>query len=241
LYSKTGDPGLLELAKRTAEANQEVDKASLSMISLGLSLLRANREVLAAEAIADFETFGKSCLSPIIEATRGQPEKGRILIFAPAKEDPPAEGTCGFWDKIYEGSGGYGFVGAEKLALMCLAAHRWCGSQEHLQYAKDVCNRYLTLSRPKDEPITPGKYGGLLALGLDLYDLTGQQEYFAFARQNADWAVSELYSNGLFRAASGKGYYEAANGVGPLLIELIRLHLLLAGGDYPLPRYYAET
>ena len=35
--------------------------------------------------------------------------------------------------------------------------------------------------------------------------------------------------------------YEAANGVGPLLIELIRLHLTLSDNDYPLPRYYAET
>jgi hypothetical protein len=54
-------------------------------------------------------------------------------------------------------------------------------------------------------------------------------------------AAVALYSNGLFRAATGKDYYEAANGVGPLLIELVRLHLVLSGNDYPLPRYYAET
>ena len=111
----------------------------------------------------------------------------------------------------------------------------------HRRYAEDVWGAYQTLPRPDDEPSTPGKFGGLIALSLDLYDLTGDEKYLKFARQNADWAVDELYTNGLFRAATGKGYYEAANGVGPLLIELIRLHLVLSGNDYPLPRYYAET
>ena len=71
--------------------------------------------------------------------------------------------TYGFWDKVYEGSGGYGFVGAEKLALMCLCARRLTGSPKHLEYARDVADCYLTLTRPEDEPITPGKFAGLIA------------------------------------------------------------------------------
>jgi hypothetical protein len=241
LYGKTHEPGLLELAKKTADANRVQPKANLSMISLGLSLLRANKELLGDDAVPEWDTFGRECLAPIVESTKDQPKQGRILMFAPYGEEPQTGRTYGFWDKVYEGSGGYAFVGAEKLSLMCLCAHRLTGSQEHLQYAKDVWDTYQTLSRPDDEPITPGKFGGLIALSLDLYDLTGEEKYLKFARSNADWAVDELYSNGLFRAASGKDYYEAANGVGPLLIELIRLHLLLSDSDYPLPRYYAET
>jgi hypothetical protein len=241
LYSKTGDPELLELARRTVDANKEVDKANLSVISLGLSVLRANRELLGVNAIGAWDTFGRQCLGPIVEATKDQPKQGRILMFVPYGEEQQPNHTYGFWDKVYEGSGGYAFVGAEKVSLMCLCAHRLTGSQEHLQYAKDVCDFYLTLTRPPKEPITPGKFGGLIALSLDLYDLTGDKKYLAFARRNADWAVDELYCNGLFRAATGKDYYEAANGVGPLLIELMRLHLVLSDSDYPLPRYYAET
>ena len=159
----------------------------------------------------------------------------------PKDETPEPDRTYGFWDKVYEGSGGYAFVGAEKLALMCLCAHRLTGSREHLQYAEDVADAYLASKRPADEPITPGKFGGLIAIGLDLYDLTGKEGYLRLARENADQAVDELYTNGLFRAATTMDYYEAANGVGPLLIELIRLHLVLTKSDYPLPRYYAET
>jgi hypothetical protein len=35
--------------------------------------------------------------------------------------------------------------------------------------------------------------------------------------------------------------YEAANGVGLLLIELVRLHLLETGSDYHLPWSYNNT
>jgi len=241
LYSKTHDPELLELAKKTTDANKAVSKANLSVISLGLSLLRANEELLGDAAVADWNTFGRQCLGPVIEATKDEPKQGRILMFVPYGQEPQPNRTYGYWDKVYEGSGGYAFVGAEKLSLMSLCAHRLTGSREYLEYAKDVCDHYLTLTRPPNEPITPGKFGGLIALSLDLYDLTGDEKYLKFARQNANWAIDELYSNGLFRAATGKDYYEAANGVGPLLIELIRLHLVLSDSDYPLPRYYAET
>jgi len=241
LYSQTDDPRLLELARKTVDANKTVSRENLSVISLGLSLLRANKELLADDAIADWNTFGRQCLGPIVQATKDQPKQGRVLMFVPHGQEAQPNRTYGFWDKVYEGSGGYAFVGAEKLSLMCLCAHRLSGSPEHLQYAKDVCDFYLTTTRPPKEPITPGKFGGLIALSLDLYDLTGDEKYLKFARKNADWAVDELYSNGLFRAATGKNYYEAANGVGPLLIELIRLHLVLGDNDYPLPRYYAET
>ena len=159
----------------------------------------------------------------------------------PPREQAKPGVTYGFWDKVYEQSGGYGFVGAEKLALMCLCAHRLTGEPQYLQYAKDVWDTYQTIQRPKGVPITPGKFGGLIALSLDLHDLTDEKKYLDFACQNADHAIDELYSRGLFRAATGKEYYEAANGVGPLLIELLRLHLTINGIDDALPRYYAET
>lgn len=241
LYTKTRDPALLQLVRKTSEANKNVDRVNLSVLSLGLSLLRANRELLGDDAMAGLDAFGKACLGPIVQSTRDQPKQGRILTFVPKDETPEPDRTYGFWDKVYEGSGGYAFVGAEKLALMCLCAHRLTGSREHLQYAEDVADAYLASKRPADEPITPGKFGGLIAIGLDLYDLTGKEGYLRLARENADQAVDELYTNGLFRAATTMDYYEAANGVGPLLIELIRLHLVLTKSDYPLPRYYAET
>ena len=155
----------------------------------------------------------------------------------PYKEQPRPDRTYGFWDKLYEGSGGYAFVGAEKLALMCLCAHRLTGSRQHLQYARDVCDRYLELERPREAPITPGKFGGLIALALDLYELTGEKKYLAFARQNADWAVDELYSHGRERfeewekTGSDRGYHYLGSAIwfnrigkamGETMIELIK-------------------
>lgn len=88
---------------------------------------------------------------------------------------------------------------------------------------------------------TPGKLAGQMALALDLHDLTHEEKHRQYARDTADFALQTLYSQGLFRAATGADYYEAANGVGLLLIELLRLHLLETGGDYFLPRSYNNT
>lgn len=238
LHSKKPDPVLLKWAKETAEANKPA--GNMSVISLGLSLLRAN-EMLGKDAIDEFDTLGRECLGPVIKQYPVDRKNAVIKIFVPHNEEFQPGRTYGFWDKIYEPSGGYAFVGAEKLALMCLCAYRLTDSTEHLQYAKDVWDTYQTLERPTDKAITPGKYGGLIALSLDLYDIMGQKKYLEYAKRNADWAVDELYENGLFRAGTGRDYYEAANGVGSLLIELLRLHLILTDDDYPLPRYYAET
>jgi len=73
------------------------------------------------------------------------------------------------------------------------------------------------------------------------HDLTHEEEYRQYARDTADFALQTLYSLGLFRAATGSGFCEAANGVGLLLIELLRLHLLETGSDYSLPRSYNNT
>ena len=238
LHSKKPDPVLLKWAEETALANKI--EGNLSVISLGLSLLRANR-MLGDRTIEKFETLAPQCLDAMIERFPIDKKNAVIKAFVPYNEEFQEGRTYGFWDKIYEPSGGYAFVGAEKLALMCLCAYRLTDSKEHLQYAKDVWDVYQTLKRPSNKAITPGKYGGLIALSLDLYDITGEKKYLRYAKTIADVAVDELCENGLFRAGTGKDYYEAANGVGPLLIELIRLQLILSGSDYRLPRYYAET
>lgn len=124
---------------------------------------------------------------------------------------------------------------------MCLAAYHVIRTPGHLQYAKDIWDFYQTQTRPKDTVFVPGKPAGLIALSLDLHDLTGQKKYLDWAREIGDWAVDEFCADGLVRAASGAEHYEAANGVGGLLLELLRLHLVLTGSDYPLPRNYWDT
>ena len=79
---------------------------------------------------------------------------------------------------------------------------------------------------------------GLIALSLDLHDLTGDSKYLGYATEIADMALEDLFVNGLFRAASGRTYYEAATGAGSLAFELLRLHLALTAAAAELPRNY---
>ena len=48
-------------------------------------------------------------------------------------------------------------------------------------------------------------------------------------RAPADWT-----------GAVSSDWYEAANGAGPLMIELLRLHLILTGTDYHLATNYSD-
>jgi len=246
LHTKTGDPEFLRLAKKTAAAGH--GKPS-SMMSLGLSALRAN-QLLGENSLPELDTNGRKALRLFLEDKSNDPRNGFISLFTvyerlekgnPPDYRPDPNRTYGFWDLLFAGSGGYGFEGAERLATNCLCAHRMTGSREHLKFARDVCQYYLTHPRPKVDGIPPGKFAGLIAMALDLFDLTGEEKYLKYARTMADSAIDELYTGGLFRAATGAEYYEAGNGVGVLLMELLRLHLLDIGSDYQLPWNYDET
>jgi hypothetical protein len=249
LYTKTHDPQLLDWARKTAVVH---DHTLHSMLSLGLSMLQAN-QLLGAEKLPEFDSAGRKFLQPFVEDKSNDIARGFISLFTmyewlaqghstrPKDYRPNPSRTYGFWDLLYTGSGGYGFLGAENLAIRCLCAHRLTGSRSHLEYARAVCQFYLEHPRPEIAGITPGKLAGQMALALDLYDLTREEKYRRFARDTAAFGLQALSSQGVVRAATGADYYEAANGVGLLLIELVRLHLLETGSDYPLPRSYNDT
>jgi len=240
LYARKPDPQLLAWANKTVQRNKDQPGKPLTAISLGLSLLRANR-LLGDDAQPLWEKLARRYVTDAVASPKHNLKAGAIEGFQDNKYRDPSVSTYGFWDVIYQGSGGYAFLGAEKLAIMCLCMHRLTGDDDALQFAKGVCDFYLTHPQPKTEGIVPGKFAGLIALALDLYDLTGQTKYLEYARHIADEAIRGLYSRGLIRAATGKDYYEAANGPGSLLMELLRLHLVLTGSDYPLPRNYWDT
>ncbi|NUQ65043.1 MAG: hypothetical protein HUU20_21475 [Pirellulales bacterium] len=246
LYTKTHDPQLLDWARRTAELHERTPH---SVLSLGLSMLRAN-ELLGNERLPEFDRLGRDYLQPLAEDKANDLKRGFFSMFTiyerlaqgdPKDYRPDPNRTYGFWDLLYTGSGGYGFLGAESMAIHCLCAHRLTGSPAHLELARAVCQFYLDHPRPDVAGITPGKLAGQMALALDLYDLTREEKYRQYARDTADFALQSLYSQGLFRAATGADYYEAANGTGLLLIELLRLHLLQTGSNDRLPWSYNNT
>jgi hypothetical protein len=235
LFTKTGDERLLELGRRTARAAQGIDH---SMASLGISLLRANR-TLGKKALPEFEDLGRKYVERLTADKANDPSHGVLVLYknlaaSTGKRISPL-GTWGFWDLLYTGSGGYGFLGAERYAIECLIAHRLTGSVEPLQFARAVCDYYRSHPRPEGAMMTPGKFAGIIALALQLRELTGDTAYLDYARAMADEAKKELYADGLFRAATGADYYEAANGAGLLMTELVRLHLILTRNPHPLP------
>lgn len=209
-------------------------------LSLGLSLLSAN-ELLGRNAVPQFDRIGRTYLHGALHNAGHDPKNG--LVVAKVHNDGTVyEGdfprALGFWDSAYGSSSGYAFVGAERFAIMCLNAHRLTGSTEHLELAKDVWDVYQKRPPPTEPGIVPGKFAGLIALSLDLHDLTGEDKYLVYARKIADWAMKDLYVNGLFRAATGAKHHEAANGAGALALELLRLHLVVTGNEYELPLNY---
>jgi hypothetical protein len=72
-------------------------------------------------------------------------------------------------------------------------------------------------------------YGQLISFLLQLHALAGDPAHLALASDVATEAVSKLYYNGLLRGHPAKPYYEAADGVGYLLVALIQLDEALAG------------
>ena len=72
-------------------------------------------------------------------------------------------------------------------------------------------------------------YGQTLSFLLHLHALTGEGRHLDFAREVANEAVAKLYYRGLLRGHPAKPYYEAADGVGTLLVALIQLDEVLAG------------
>jgi hypothetical protein len=234
LHTKTGDAQLLEWARKTSLAPQGLGH---SVASLGISMLRANR-IPGAPPNEDFEKRGRAFADRLIDPTKDRPAEGVVALFqkfGARTDDPTGPPTYGFWDLAYTASGGYGFIGAERIALNALSIHRLTGSEPHLRFAREVCEFYRTKPIPQRDGITPGKYAGILALALELYQIERRAEHLAFARLIADAALREFFAHGLVRAATGADYYEAANGPGLLLTELTRLHLILTGNPYPLP------
>ena len=266
LYKQIKQEEVLDWAKKTAEVHwhqrhpitgltpyfvegdpirsDDPDKAEVvtsQILALGVALLQANA-LLGHDALARFEEVGRTYVHSAIDTVSHDPKHGIIIRRLYADGSPyagDAPDRYRFWDSWYAASGGYGFQGAEKFAIQVLNAYRLLGSPAYLTFAQDIWHYYQTIPDPShDDIIVPGKLAGLIALSLDLFDLTGETMYLAYALKMCDWALDQLYVNGLFRAAVGKNYYEAANGVGALVMELFRFHLTVTGSAYPLPRNY---
>lgn len=267
LYSKKRDPQLLDWAMKTANVhwsevhpksghmpyflkkettkhNKKVSTNSQTM-SLGYTLLLAN-DLLEGKAIGRFDQIGRHYTRRALEAAAAGSENGKLKKFvnidgSPAKSPPWAirmDMNFGFWKSAYGASGGFAFVGAEKFAIKCLGVHRQLKSPAHLQAARLVWDHYQKEEIPTAKGIIPGKFAGLMALSLNLHEITGEAKYLNYARQIADVALREFFVNGLIRGATQADYYEAANGGGALAYELLRLHLRLEKSKYKLPWSY---
>lgn len=224
-----------------AEDDDKVLTSTMQHLSLGLALLHAG-QVLGDKAPPLFDRMGRTYLDLAIDAAPHKPGGGVIVANLHADGTPALETQypvrARFWGGTPMMRGGYGFQGAEKFAILCLSAHRMTGSRKHLAVARGVCDYYRMQPIPERVGLTPGKFAGLIALALDLHDLTGEEAYLEYAGRVAKTSVERLHVNGLFRAATGADHYEAATGAGALALELFRLHLVSSGSRYPLPRNY---
>ncbi len=222
----------------------------LGTMSLGLSILEANDLLRRRDAAkARLRTIGTAYTIRALREPLLRRRAEKFDIDLPPKDAPAPEypGQSQYWahgggaherhwNASYAGSGGFGFSGRAKLAQLSVTAHQRTGLRAPLRFAKRVWKKYRGQEPPTDARLWPGKGAGVIALSLALHDATGEVKYLTYARRVADLCLEKLFAHGLFRAAAGKGYYEAANGAGSLAYELLRLHLRLTGSDHRLPR-----
>jgi hypothetical protein len=83
-----------------------------------------------------------------------------------------------------------------------------------------------------------GLYGRSISFFLSLYRTSGQQDDLQLARDIADEALAKLYYRGLIRGHACKPYYEAADGVGYLLVALLQLDQAVEDPSPASPRIY---
>jgi hypothetical protein len=72
-----------------------------------------------------------------------------------------------------------------------------------------------------------GKYGRAISFFINMYVISGEDNYLEEACRLADTGIEKLYKNGLFRGHPAKPYYEAMDGVGYLLYALLQLDYVL--------------
>jgi len=93
-----------------------------------------------------------------------------------------------------------------------------------------MARRTASILNQEDLPdeFTAENIADAMNLNLDLFDLTGEEEYLDAAEVFAGKAIDELWKDGMFaRQNGGDHYYEAKLGIGDLLGAFLRLHLSL--------------
>ncbi|WP_020530358.1 hypothetical protein [Flexithrix dorotheae] len=104
----------------------------------------------------------------------------------------------------------------------------YLGKKENNQSLKDIAEFTATsISKvPLPENFTAHNLGDAINLYMDVYDLTGKEEYVKAAKKIGDLAVESLWRNDFFVRENNDHYYEAKLGVGDLLAGLLRIYMV---------------
>jgi hypothetical protein len=144
-----------------------------------------------------------------------------VYALLSRRDDNTVTETMPVWGSVY------GVWPASYVALTSLCAYRFTSDDRLLAWAKSVGHGYMTGAFP-DNVAVPAMDAGLgLGLLVDLYEITGDNDWLDGATVLADRLVSVYFDDApLPRGAAGIDWYESQMGPGFLLHSLARTALL---------------
>lgn len=162
-----------------------------------------------------------------------QPDEARYIVNCPVEgvdglEELPYK-TPGF--EAHYGGGTY--LGGT--ARLWAQAYRLTENRRYLDLAVGMARFYQRGNPSKDAHTRAKVFGGNCELMLDMYELTGEDEWLASAERYARDGIESLHADGMFRGATGLWYYESELWVSTLCHALVRLHAVLNQPDVAVP------
>ena len=235
VYSKTADAKYLEWSQkmidhhwriRTPQSGLPPGKsgsktvAATTALALALNLLEAAQLLPEGPARDRYEAVAKAYLDSILRLPH-KPAEGQFLTSFPIDSAP--ESATGAYSSPYVYAYGGGF--SADCANLLAAVYRKTGHRRARELAEGFAGYYATHDPPPiTECVYARVYASIMGLFVDLYEITGNDEYLAQAERYAKYAIENLYHGGLFRGATNIDHYEAEMMVGNLVYNLVWLH-----------------
>jgi hypothetical protein len=222
-WTRRRESGLLLIESRSPEDDLRFRDAEApgQTVSLAASLLESAE--LLSEPLPDLAARMRERAAVYVDGFFSAPHDlaaGVFLIIHRPADVPGESQAMPVWGSRY------GVWPASYVALTCLCAHRLSGDARLLEWAEAVGRACLAEPFPEGVAVPAMDAGLGLGLLADLYDITGESEWFDGGLELAG-VLADVYMDApLPRGAAGIDWYESQMGPGFLLHGLARTALL---------------
>ena len=254
-YSKTKDPKYMMYAEKMLDHHWNLRSKTLglppntkgaafssavSCLALSLSLLEAARILPEGDRMRErYEATAKSYMDAILRLPH-KPGTGQFLITAPMGAASPETAAGGDYGEPYKY--GYGGGYSADYAGLLVGIYRLSKDERALKLAEAFADFYSKNNPPGiTEPVFARIYASIIGLYNDLYDIDHKPVYLEQSKRYAQYAVENLFYNGLFRGATNINHYEGDMMESCLAYNLVWLHALATNAAVKIePDYFTR-